>query len=370
MRVCRIMKSFPRDTSPGAGLHPFFLTVKIKEPTLVITRKMPGKKREVPNYVIVKEVPYSTSSHTGVDVLSGGISVFARRMMENLSFFWNSLPHIMKFKPEIVHLHSPAALPQGILAKFLLKAHLIATLHGTDRLYLKKIKPVRWLMRFCDEICYVSTAMQQELSELFPRVKLEYTPSCVDLWLFKNLSKRRKNQIIAVGAFKWQKGYEYLIEAMGLLGDENYQLFIAGDGPTRRQIEEQIKTYNLNDMVELLGIISQDKLVHYLNESKVFVLSSVSEGFPKVILEAMACGAPVVATDVGSCREIVGDKAGIIVPPKNPEAMAEAIHRLISDTRLWEDCSHQALQIAQKYDWTSTANKVWKIYKELVHQSP
>ena len=92
------------------------------------------------------------------------------------------------------------------------------------------------------------------------------------------------------------------------------------------------------------------------------MLSSISEGFPKVVLEAAASGTPIVVTDVGSCGDIAKSAKGLVVAPQNPEALAAAITRMASDPEAWEQASIQGARTAQDFNWPITAKILMTSY--------
>ncbi|GAJ10162.1 unnamed protein product, partial [marine sediment metagenome] len=117
--------------------------------------------------------------------------------------------------------------------------------------------------------------------------------------------------------------------------------------------------------VEFLNRLTHEQVAVVLNESSIFVMSSVSEGFPKALVEAIACGTPVVATDVGSCREIVNG-VGFIVKPRDPREFKEAVNRLIENEGLRTDFSRNCQEVANRYEWKRTSEIVEKEYRRLV----
>jgi glycosyltransferase involved in cell wall biosynthesis len=132
-----------------------------------------------------------------------------------------------------------------------------------------------------------------------------------------------------------RKGHDVLVDALTLMEpDSEYRCWIAGSFEHEPQTVEAIRgaiaEHHLEETVKLLG--RRRDVPDLLNAADIFVLSSRQEGFPITILEAMAAGKPVIATDVGGCAEAVVDgETGLIVPPENPQALAEAISALISD---------------------------------------
>ena len=112
---------------------------------------------------------------------------------------------------------------------------------------------------------------------------------------------------VSVGRLDEQKGYTYLLEAAAVLmkREPDFRLSIVGDGPLRQSLEQQAASLGLNDTVRFEG--QSAEVSRYLHRAHVFVLSSLWEGLPYTIIEAMASGLPVVTTDVGGCRELVID---------------------------------------------------------------
>jgi glycosyltransferase involved in cell wall biosynthesis len=140
--------------------------------------------------------------------------------------------------------------------------------------------------------------------------------------------------LLSVGRLREPKDFLTLVRAIAALEHrDDVRLRIAGDGPDRPALEQEIARHRLHDRVELLG--TRDDVDRLLADSGVFVLSSDSEGMPMSVLEAMAAGVPVVASAVGGVPEVVRDgETGALVPPRDPAALARAIDRLVADPRL------------------------------------
>ncbi len=141
--------------------------------------------------------------------------------------------------------------------------------------------------------------------------------------------------ILSVGRFNEQKDYPNLFRAIKILKDNNLiekiKFYIAGDGELRSELEQLIKILNISDNVTLLG--KRSDIPTLLNKADYFILSSRHEGLPTVVIEAMACGTFVIATDCGGSAEIMGD-TGLLVPPQDSEALAKAIEKAVSKTPL------------------------------------
>jgi glycosyltransferase involved in cell wall biosynthesis len=141
--------------------------------------------------------------------------------------------------------------------------------------------------------------------------------------------------VVAVGRLTSQKGFTYLLEAFARVAKARaVRLLIVGDGRDRAALWRQAQILGIQDRVVLCGF--QANPFAYVARSSVFVLSSLWEGFPFVLMEAMACGVPVVSTDCPSGpSELVTDgESGLLVPPADPAALARAVDRLLSDPAL------------------------------------
>jgi glycosyltransferase involved in cell wall biosynthesis len=139
----------------------------------------------------------------------------------------------------------------------------------------------------------------------------------------------RSPVLLAVGRLSTEKGHADLLEAVARLNDSQFQLVIVGDGPELCRLEEQIARLRLERSVILAG--HRPDVRPFYAAATVLALPSHSEGSPNVVLEAMAAGVPVAATNVGGVPEILEhERTGLIVPPRDPDAMAAAIRRLLT----------------------------------------
>lgn len=144
-------------------------------------------------------------------------------------------------------------------------------------------------------------------------------------------------RLVSVGRLREKKGFPVLIEACRLLAERGvqFELSIVGDGPQRRELEELLERRGLWGRVRLRGSLDRYGVRQELQRSHLFVLASVvderggRDGVPNALLEAMACGLPVVASRVGGLPEAVSDGVeGLLVPPGDPQALAQAVQRL------------------------------------------
>ena len=168
--------------------------------------------------------------------------------------------------------------------------------------------------------------------------------------------------LLAVWRLWEQKDYPNLLQALARR-PERPRLAIVGDGPLREELEAMAGSLGVADRVHFLGV--RHDVPALMAASDVFVLSSAWEGFGLVVAEAMACGRVVVATDCGGVREVVGD-AGFLVPPRNAEALAEAMgraRRLSDDER--ENLGRAARQrVVEHFSLEATAERYLAVYRD------
>ena len=150
-----------------------------------------------------------------------------------------------------------------------------------------------------------------------------------------------ERMVLGVGRLVYYKGFEHLVEAMR---DVDGHLVIVGTGPLRRPLEERVRALGLEDRVTLVGGV--DDAVPFYHAARVFVLASIarSEAFGIVQIEAMACGRPVVNTQLDSGVPFVSrdGESGLTVPPADPGALAAAVNRLLDDAALRETLGRAA----------------------------
>jgi len=226
-----------------------------------------------------------------------------------------------------------------------------------------------------DRIIALSKGVAEDLQDLVPtisdRISVIYNAGVDDRVI--NQSKEPISEvkphdiplIVACGRLTEQKGFPYLIEAMAKVRQQiPAHLWIVGEGKLRPQLERQIQKLGLSDCVRLLGFKSNP--YQYMATADVFVLSSLYEGFGNVIVEAMACGTPVIATDCpyGPKEIIIHERNGLLVPSKSAIDLANAIIEVLSNCQLREQLSHKGFDRSGDFN----AQLVAKSYEEQLIQ--
>jgi glycosyltransferase involved in cell wall biosynthesis len=163
-------------------------------------------------------------------------------------------------------------------------------------------------------------------------------------------------ELLFVGRLAKQKGLDVLLDALHLLPNAAWRLRIVGDGPERAALENRAAHHGMANRVIFHGWAQRDELAELYRGSDVFVFPSNDEGMPNVLLEALACGLPVVATRVAGNEELVSLENGFLVPPRDPTAFAAAIAPLINEPSLRVRLGKRSRELAvEKYAWSTAA---------------
>lgn len=167
----------------------------------------------------------------------------------------------------------------------------------------------------------------------------------------------RKNVLSLIRAFRWLKGR----------GSFPFKLILSGpEGPLSQNIKREINELNLNGDVIVTGSVCNDTLIKLYNAASVFVFPSLYEGFGLPVLEAMACGTPVITSNCTALPETVGDAAVLIDEPTNFKRIAEKIQAVIGDADFQAVLKQKGLARVKKITWQKSAKAHLNLYKEVV----
>ncbi|MCL2134130.1 MAG: glycosyltransferase family 4 protein [Candidatus Bathyarchaeota archaeon] len=291
---------------------------------------------------------------------------------------------------KIVHAHGHpylTSLIAGKLAKHYGKPFVL-TQHNTFIDYKNIFNYVETIndlfvgketLKQADRIITVSNATKEYVLNLGANPsKIKVLHNGVDLNRFKPMPKVRENMrkklgiskdakvVLTVRRIVYKNGVDTLIDAANLVikKKQNIVFIIAGKGPDLVSIQAQIEQLGLEKNIKLTGFVADQDLCLYYNTADMFVLPSKSgEGLPLVALEAMACGLPVIATNVGGINEILVEGFGKLVPADNPEALADAIVEFAGITN---DVSELRAIVEAQYSWDKNVAQLVEIYEELI----
>lgn len=232
---------------------------------------------------------------------------------------------------------------------------------------LRKELSVKSLER-CDVAVAVNNQTREVLSNFVDRKKIEVIPIGVDIEKFKYSPPSKEPDVLTVGHHIKRKGFEYLIRAMVDVVKEfkDARLHIVGQGPQTANLKKLVEELNLTKNVIFHGRVSDDRLLQLYRQCRVFCHPSMSEGFCHTTLETMAVGRSVVSTKTAGSEMVEHGKTGLLVPPADSEALADAILKLLSDYSLACRMGEKAREIVEeKYDWNIVAEKYYSVYLRL-----
>jgi glycosyltransferase involved in cell wall biosynthesis len=331
----------------------------------VLTRAFSG----LPSFEVIRGVPVYRSIKT----LSWG-KCFGFSYM--LSVLWFLLRNRNSY--DIIHCHllgfhsAVAVLFQRLFNKKTISL-VGATGPVSDFLQMKNIFLGNFFLRLIARsdrlILLCEKSREEALTEGFSSEQLVYIPNGVDTAYFKPVPEARtkNNNIIFIGRLDCLKGVDTLLQALRKLKDAGVpaQLDIIGDGPERSGLELLARQLGITSAVIFHGAVHG--VAPYLQRSSLFVLPSLSEGMPNVVLEAMACGLPVVATRVGGIVDIITDgENGLLVDAQHPDQLYEAMKRLLTDRQLADRLGGQALRtIERRFSLDTIVNRYISLYEEL-----
>jgi glycosyltransferase involved in cell wall biosynthesis len=261
---------------------------------------------------------------------------------------WKLFKIIKTIKPDILHTQLFASDIIGrIMGKYLKVPVIITSIRNSYYGGFWRDKMIQWTERFTDRTTIVSREAAKQFSErkVIPQEKLRVIYNGIDVDKYHHQANREDKKhkrlsiglpvngflLLCVGSLTRQKGYPDLFQAFQMLlpSDCNLYLVVVGSGPMEGYIKQIVADRKLLDRVFLLG--QCDKVPEIMAAADIFVLASLWEGLPGVVMEAMASQLPLVATAVGGTPElVVENETAYLVEPGQPEQLASALHKMIA----------------------------------------
>jgi glycosyltransferase involved in cell wall biosynthesis len=283
----------------------------------------------------------------------------------------------------------------GVLIKKFTRKNLLLTIHAGGLFSLEKMplkrKIAKLISQETSKIQVVSNYIKKRFLKLLEEdYSQEIMNDLTVLPMGVNTNRFDKNKnitnlkdvlineinLLFVGRISDKKGLPTLLDAVNILKTKvkNFKLFIVGDGPLKNEMEEKSKNLGLNDYIEFTGRVSNKELTNKFLTSQIVIVPSIvsnygdTEGLPVVILEAMAAGKPVIASNVSGIPEIVIDgKSGILVQPNDEITLANKIQYLSSNQKLRKEMGDFGREIIIKnYSWDIIVLKTMELYKNII----
>ena len=266
-----------------------------------------------------------------------------------------------QFRPDLVHIHSgfPTG-PLGYWLKMTLGIPYIMTLHGGEvpgflpdevgTLQEILAPATRIVWSAASTVIAVSEGLRDLSLLAIPAVDIQVIPNGVDCQYFFPLPTCRERsgplRLLFVGRVVRQKGLSYLLDALATMktqGAADWRWKIVGDGPMRPHLEAQATQRGIAELVEFTGWLPFEQIPVEMRSADLFVLPSIVEGMPLVLLQAMACGLPIIASNAPGLRTFIKHgKNGLLFPVEDHDALAKLIIELAGDRNLRVRLSHQA----------------------------
>lgn len=286
---------------------------------------------------------------------------------------------LRRLRPDLLHSHY--ATSYGLLGALTRCRPFVISLWGSDVYDFPNRSPLHravlaWNLGQADAVTSSSHAMARVASPLMPTRPIEVIPFGVDL---SGFSGRPTDGPLTVGCAKLLEtnyGQEHLVRAVAILRERRpgrpVRLLLAGEGTQRDTLAALIAELGLQEEVSLLGTVPHARMPAFLSSLSVFAMPSFSESFGVAAVEAAACGLPVVASRVGGVGEVVLDgETGLLVPPGDAVALADALGRLLDDPSLRARMGEAGRAHVQEcFDWSRNADAMEALYDRLISGMP
>jgi len=286
---------------------------------------------------------------------------------------------LRRYKPDILHAHYASSYGFiGALANF---HPYYVSVWGRDIYQFPRQGKVNraivnYTLKKADVICSTSHVMGKE-TNLYTDKPIYITPFGVDLTKFKPLAEQKTAEGFTIGTVKAlsdKYGIADLIKAFAKIHPTypNFQLLIVGDGPQRAEYEALVKTLGLDGVTTFTGRVPNNEVPNYINQMNLFAVPSTedSESFGVAAVESMACGVPVVVSNVGGLPEVVLEgKTGYVVEKENPDQLADAFLKLIENPKTLHEMGLAGIEhVKANYNWIDNANGMLKLYDDTLQK--
>jgi len=284
---------------------------------------------------------------------------------------YNYIKHLCKYKSYDL-IHAFFGIPCGFIG-LLTGLPMIVSLRGSDVPgYNERFKYLDYLFfRHLSSFIWRKSAYTIANSKGLRKLAMETAKgSCIglipngvdiDFWQPSRTQAREKEifRVVSVGRLIPRKGFNFLINALVGL---DIELIIAGDGPDKKALQEQADLLNVR--LTLTGKLDREKIRILLQESDLFVLPSLNEGMSNAVLEAMACGLPIVMSTVGGSELINGN--GRLVLKTDTKDLRKAILAYFKDEHLVKRCGERSRRLSMALSWEQVAGQYMDLYRDLL----
>ena len=306
--------------------------------------------------------------------------------LEQVSFIVLGCLSIISFvrtwKPDIVVAFF--GIPSGVIAWFAHKLFglpYVVSLRGGDvpgfrpydfAIYHRMVAPVlRWVWRKGAAVVANSDGLKTLANGFEKEIPIRVIPNGIDLNTYQPASRMwSPPHLLFVGRLVYQKGLDLLIEALSTLKDIPWKLSIVGDGPQSELLQNMAGKLGLAERIDFLGWQAREALPEFYQKANLFIFPSRHEGMPNAVLEAMACGLPVIASRIAGNEELVeNDETGLLVEPENISSLRGALEKLLLNEARCRKMGEQGRQrVESAYSWNGVADKYLELLQQILEQ--
>jgi len=369
MKILRVTSDLYPAIVGGLGIHAHDMSSyqsKLGHDVTVYTSQHPKLKNNKlkPNYEII-------TFRNDVKILGNG---FCFRLFNKLKDNMN--------KFDIIHAHSHLFFYTNFCA--LAKTHthtppLIITNHGIrsasapewfNSAYMQTIG--KWTLNSANMIICYTQNEKSYLQNIYKinQNKISVIPNGINTEIFHPTPNRcfKGNTILWVGRFVNGKGVKFLIQATRIILQEipDLKVLLVGEGPEKSRFEKYVKTHHLDDFIKFYSFIPYEKMPDIYNSVDLFVLPSLNEGVPKTMLEAMACGKPVVMTRFEHLAETLYD-CGLTFPKGDVSSLADQCIKTLQDKKFAEKLGNcGCTKVRSNHSWANTVKRTVELYEKVI----
>lgn len=402
LKICIVTTMFPKYFGDSYGPFVFeeakFLVKKGVEVHVITQHNQGAAYEEIMDGVHVHRFRWLEPKEFKALIYFTGLIDNFRLLTYVISLFFNLIMIKRRYGIELFHAHH--TIPTGLVAIMVSKiirvpvvitAHLMdITTHGTDVGPLENIvdfesnsifkRLIMYSMNSSKKIIAVSQDLANRIVQMGINKDITVLRNAVDINRFKpskNMEFRHNNKIydndiliLFIGHLETFKGiFELLYSFHRIkLDHKNIKLMVVGEGHEEEKVRNIVSKYKLDNFVIFAGKVSPETIQNYYQMADIFTLPSYTEGLPLVVIEAMACGLPVVVSTVGGIPELVKDDVnGFLVPPKDKASLTKKLKKLVDDIDLREKFGRKALEtVDDEFNIDKKVDKLIEIYQGMV----
>ena len=294
------------------------------------------------------------------------------RQLRKINFIIRFIQMVLytKYKPKIfIGIYE---LPHGLLAMLAGKVRKIPSVVSIigNPAYTKirrgfRLSLTMWILKNCNYITVTGNNSRQYLIQKgISGEKIFALPNTMNFTPFCKLNINKEYDIVSLGRISDDKHVEIIVKIVEELKSKipNIKAAIGGNGPQKEKVIDLVKQLKLDNNISICGFIPDEELTNFFNKGKVFVLTSETEGFPRTIIQAAACGLPVVASNVGDITDVIdhGINGFLVNEYNNIRGFSSRVLQLLNDDDLYEKFSLTLEKKVKQQFVIENASKVWQ----------